>query len=131
MRLLLRWLITAVALVVATFVPGIQITNQNGWFAVLVMAAILGLVNAFIRPILTLLSCPLVLLTLGLFTLVTNALCLWLASWLAQHWFGAGFAVAGFGPALFGSMVVSLVAFLLSLFLPDEDEPSRGDIGRA
>jgi putative membrane protein len=131
MRLLLRWLITAVALVAATFVPGIAITDQNGWFAVLVMAAIFGLVNAFIRPILTLLSCPLILLTLGLFTLVINAVCLWLSAWIATNWFGAGFAVNGFFPAILGGIVVSIVSFLLSMFLPDENEQGRGSVRRA
>jgi putative membrane protein len=123
MRLLLRWLITAAALVVAAWtVPGINVTDQNGWFAVFLMAAIFGLVNAFLRPILTLLSCPLVLLTLGLFTFVINAFCLWLSSWIAQNWFGAGFVVNGFFPALIGGIVVGIVSFLLSMFLPDSNE---------
>ncbi|GAB4448416.1 MAG: phage holin family protein [Chloroflexi bacterium OHK40] len=126
MRLILRWLITAAALVVAArFVPGITITNDNGWVAVLVMAAVFGLVNAFIRPVLMLLSCPLVLLTLGLFLLVINAITFSLSSWIAQNLFGAGFVVDGFFPALVGSIVVSIVSFLLSLFLPDENEPRR------
>lgn len=126
MRLILRWLITAAALVVAArFVPGITITNDNGWVAVLVMAAVFGLVNAFIRPVLMLLSCPLVLLTLGLFLLVINAITFSLSSWIAQNLFGAGFVVDGFFPALVGSIVVSIVSFFLSLFLPDENEPRR------
>lgn len=126
MRLLLRWLITAAALYVAAItVPGISITDQNGWVAVFVMAAIFGLVNAIIRPILTLLSCPLVLLTLGLFTLVINAICFSLSSWIAQSFFGAGFVVDGFLPAFLGAIVVSVVSFLLSLFLPDGNESSR------
>lgn len=125
MRLLLRWLITAVALfVAASLVPGISVTDQNGWFTVFAMAAIFGLVNAVIRPILTFLSCPLVLLTLGLFMLAINAFCFLLSSWIAQNWFGAGFVVDGFFPALFGSIVVSVVSFLLSMFLPDENERS-------
>jgi putative membrane protein len=126
MKLLLRWLITAIALVAAAnLIPGIEIQDQNGWIAVLLMAVALGLVNAFIRPLLTLLSCPFVLLTLGLFMLVVNALCLWLASWLATALFGAGFNVDGFWPAFWGSIVVSIVSFLLSLFLPDDDEEQR------
>lgn len=125
MRLLLRWLITAVALfVAASLVPGISVTDQNGWFTVFAMAAIFGLVNAVIRPILTFLSCPLVLLTLGLFMLAINAFCFLLSSWIAQNWFGASFVVDGFFPALFGSIVVSVVSFLLSMFLPDENERS-------
>lgn len=123
MRLLLRWVIMAVSLVVAAYtVPGISVTDQNGLFAVLVMAAVFGLVNAFIRPLLTLLSCPLVMLTLGLFTLVINAICFSFSSWIAQNFFGAGFVVDGFFAALIGSIVVSIVSFLLSLFLPDKDE---------
>ncbi|NCC37233.1 MAG: phage holin family protein, partial [Chloroflexia bacterium] len=101
------------------------ITDQNGWFAVLVMAAVFGLVNAFIRPLLTLLSCPLVMLTLGLFTLVINAICFSLSAWIASSFFGAGFTVDGFFPALFGSIVVSIVSFFLSIFLPDSNEQKR------
>ncbi len=126
MRLLLRWLITAAALFVAArFVPGISVTDQNGWFAVFAMAAIFGLVNALIRPLITLLSCPLILLTLGLFTLVINAVCFILSSWIAQTFFGIGFVVDGFWPAFIGSIIVSIVSFLLSLFLPDEREDRR------
>ncbi len=123
MKLLVRWIITAIALVAAAnLIPGIEIQDQNGWIAVLLMSVALGLVNAFVRPLLTLLSCPFVLLTLGLFLLVINALCLLLASWLAQNLFGAGFYVDGFWPAFWGAIVVSLVSFVLSLLLPDEDE---------
>jgi putative membrane protein len=125
MKLLLRWLITAAALAVAVMiVPGITIGDGSAWFAVFVMAAVFGLVNAVIRPLLTLLSCPLVLLTLGLFTLVINTLCFSLSSWIAQNWFGAPFIVDGFWPAFWGAIVVSIVSFLLSLFLPDDNERS-------
>lgn len=64
-------------------------------------------------------SCPLILLTLGLFTFVVNALCLLAASWLAQNFFGAGFVVDGFFPALWGSIIVSIVSTILSLLLVD------------
>jgi len=124
MRLLLRWIVMAIALAVAAWtVPGIDVTDQNGTIAVLLMAAIFGLVNAFIRPLITLLSCPLVLLTLGLFTLVINGICFSLASWFAQM-LGIGFVVNGFWPAFWGAIVVSIVSFLLSLFLPDNNERS-------
>ncbi len=124
MRLLLRWIVMAIALAVAAWtVPGINVTDQNGTIAVLLMAAIFGLVNAFIRPLITLLSCPLVLLTLGLFTLVINAISFSLASWFAQS-LGIGFVVNGFWPAFWGAIVVSIVSFLLSLFLPDKNERS-------
>ena len=74
MRLIIRWLITAVALMIAVYlVPGIDIIGTEWAFAVAVMAVMLGLVNALIRPIMKLLSCGLIILTLGLFTLVINA----------------------------------------------------------
>ncbi len=121
MYLLVRWLITAIALVIAAWlIPGIRVQDQNAWVAVAVMAAVLGLVNAFVRPLLTFLSCPLILLTLGLFLLVINAATLGLASWLAVNLFGVGFYIDGFWSALFGSIVVSIVSFVLSLVLPDE-----------
>ncbi len=124
MRLLLRWIVMAIALAVAAWtVPGIDVTDQNGTIAVLLMAVVFGLVNAFIRPLITLLSCPLVLLTLGLFTLVINGICFSLASWFAQM-LGIGFVVNGFWPAFWGAIVVSIVSFLLSLFLPDNNERS-------
>ena len=126
MRLLLRWLISAVALfAAANIIPGIRITDANGWVAVLIMAAVFGLVNAVIRPILKFLSCPLIVLTLGLFTLVINAVTFLLSAWIANTFFGAGFFVDGFIPALLGSIVVSIVSALLSIFLPDDDEDRR------
>jgi putative membrane protein len=87
--------------------------------AVLLMAIALGLVNALLRPLLTLLSCPAIMLTLGLFVFVINALCLWAASWVAVNWFGSGFYVTGFFPALWGSIIVSIVSTVLSLLLAD------------
>ncbi|MCX7790599.1 MAG: phage holin family protein [Chloroflexaceae bacterium] len=122
MQLLLRWLLTAVALAITAYiVPGITVEGQTGIFAVLVMAVVFGFVNAFIRPLLKLLSCPLIILTLGLFTLVINAISFLLSSWIAQNVFGARFIVDGFWPAFWGAIVVSIVSFLLSLFLPDKD----------
>ena len=122
MRLILRWIITAVALAVTAWViPGIHVAEPNGWLSVIIMAAVLGLANAFVRPILAMLSCPLVLLTLGLFLLVINAVVLMLASWISVNWFGAGFYIDGFWPAFFGAIVVSIVSFILSLVLIDDE----------
>src|SRR5215203_2141840 len=119
MRLVLHWLVTAAALVItAWLMPGIHVVGQDGWLVVLVMAAVLGLVNAIVRPVLTLLSCGLVVLTLGLFLFVINAASLALASWISVNWFGAGFYIDGFWSALFGSIVVSIVSGVLSVFLP-------------
>jgi len=121
MKLFIRWIITVISLIVAVLViPGIEITANQAWFAVAIMAIILGFVNVFIRPLLTFLSCGCVVLTMGLFMLVINAFTLWFSSWVAQNLFNIGFVVDGFWPAFFGGLVVSVVSFFLSLFLIDE-----------
>jgi len=117
MKLLFQWLITAAALVAAAYVvPGIRVEG-NGLTVVLVTAVILGVVNTFIRPVLAFLSCGFIILTMGLFMLVLNALSLWLASSIAVNWFDVGFYVDGFWPAFLGALIVSVVSFLLSLVL--------------
>lgn len=121
MRIFIRWFFTAIALVVAAMVvPGINISDNNGWVAVAIMAVVLGLVNVFIRPILSLLSCGFIIVTMGLFMIVINAISLLLASWISVNWFGAGFYVDGFWSALLGAIVISVVSFLLSILLPDK-----------
>lgn len=130
MRLLIRWVIMIAALIVASWVvPGVRIEGTNAWLAVAVMAVVLGLINAVIRPILAFLSCGCIVLTLGLFVFVVNGICLWLASWISVNWFGVGFYVDGFWPAFFGSIVVSIVSWLISMLLPDEESllARRGD----
>lgn len=124
MRLILRWLISIVAVAVAALiVPGIYIEPESkALFVFAAFAIVLGLVNAIIRPILALLSCGCIAVTLGLFMLVVNAVSLWLASWMAQAWFQVGFVVDGFFPALLGSIVISIVSFGMSLLLPDSDK---------
>jgi len=120
MKFIIRWLISAIALfVAAAIVPGIEVQG-NAYVALGVTALILGFLNAVIRPILTLLSCGFIVLTLGLFIFVINAVVLWLAAGIAQM-FGVGFYVHGFIPALLGSIVISIVSFLLSVFLKDEE----------
>jgi putative membrane protein len=117
MKLIVHWLVVAAALVAAAYlVPGIRVEG-NGTIAVLVMAAVLGVANVVIRPILAFLSCGFIILTMGLFMLVVNALTLWLASSIAVNWFNAGFYVDGFWPALWGSIIVSIVSFLISVVL--------------
>jgi len=125
MKLLIRWAITAFALFVAAWlVPGITV-DSGGWIIYAAMAVILGLVNAVVRPILTLLTCPLIVLTLGLFTLVINALTLWLSSLIAVRWFNLDFHVETFWAALLGSVIVSIVSVALSIFVKDDDEEER------
>lgn len=124
MKLLLRLLVTALALWVATkFVPGISFTGDN-YAALLGVALVFGAVNVFVKPILSLFSFPVVLLTLGLFLFVINALMLMLTSFLSAR-LGFGFHVDGFVPALIGSLVVSLTAGVLHFLLGtnrDSDE---------
>ncbi len=125
MKLVIRWVITAVALVVAVrLIPGIRIESQNAWIAVGLMAVSLGFVNAIIRPVLMFLSCGFIILTMGLFMIVVNGLALWLASWISVNLFNVGFYVDGLWSAILGSIVVSIVSFLLSLLLPDNKQTS-------
>src|SRR5437867_1186900 len=106
-RAILRVLINAVALAAAAhFVTGI---SYVGIPSLLIMALIFGLVNAFIKPIVKILSCPLLILTLGLFTFVINALMLLLAGRIAES-FAVHFFVAGFVPAFWGALIVSIVS---------------------
>jgi len=126
MNLLIRWIITSISLVIAAWlVPGIRVQSE-AWTVFAVMAIILGLVNAVIRPILKLLSCPLIILTLGLFVLVINGFTLWLASIIAVQWFHVGFYVDGFWAAFLGALIVSLVSVVLTALFGDEKQrPER------
>ncbi len=126
MSFLLRLIINAVALWVATqVVPGVNYTGSIGPF--LVVALIFGLINATLRPLTKLLTCPLILLTLGLFTFIVNGLMLWLTGALAMS-LGLGFRVAGFWPAFVGALVVSIISTLLSLSVRvDVDDTRRRD----
>ena len=111
--LLIRLIINGIALYVATrLVPGLTFDGQ--WTTIAIVAFIFGLVNALVRPLLEVLTCPLVILTLGLFTFVINALMLLLTGWIADQ-FGLGFHVGGFVSALVGALVVSVVSFVLTL----------------
>ncbi len=122
MKLLIRWTVSAFALFVAVWmVPGISV-ESDGWVVYAVMAVILGFVNAILRPLLKILTCPLIILTLGLFTLIINALTLWIAARLANSIFGVGFYINGFWSALLGAIIVSLVSVVLNTFVRDADE---------
>lgn len=123
MRFLMRVLVNAAALWAASqLVPGIA--HEGGWMTLLLVALVFGVVNAVIRPILALLTCPLQILTLGLFTLVLNAILLWITGGLAQG-LGLGFRVDGFWPAFVGGLVISVVSILLSAFVRDDREHER------
>ena len=114
MNIILRILINAAALwAAASFVTGI---HAGGIGSILALALVFGLVNAFVRPFLKLVSCPIILLTLGLFTLVVNALMLMLAAFLGRG-LGIEFTVDGFVPAFLGALLISVVSTLLSWIL--------------
>lgn len=126
MKLLIRWTISALALFSAAWLlPGIYVEDSRGWVAYAAMAIVLGLANAFVRPLLKLLTCPFVLLTLGLFTLVINALTLLIASSVANNIFDIGFYVDGFWPALWGALIVSVITVILTAVVKDDDDDER------
>lgn len=119
--LLLRWLILTVAIMTAAYLfPGIQV---SGFGSALFAALILGILNAFFRPILFILTLPINVLTLGLFTFVINALLLMMTSGVI-----GGLVVDGFGSALIGSLIISLVSWLLSSFINDRGRVESIDI---
>jgi putative membrane protein len=110
-QLIIRIVINAVALWVADYlIPGLSVSESIS--GLLIAAIVFGLVNAFIKPLIQILSCPLTILTLGLFTLVINALMLMLTGWLT-----GGISTDGFGAALLGAIVISIVSTVLSWFL--------------
>ncbi|MBO3462281.1 phage holin family protein [Aetokthonos hydrillicola Thurmond2011] len=112
LHFLLTWVGTAVALLItANIVPGFYIKN---FFTALIATLIIGLVNAFVKPILGFLAFPITLITFGLFTFVLNALTLWLASALTP---GHSFEIRGIGAALLGSIVLAVVSSVISYLL--------------
>ena len=114
-KLVVRLIVNAVALWAAVLiVPGVEFEEGAGVLQVLLIALVFGLVNAFIKPILTLVSLPFIVLTLGLFTLLINTFLIWLVSLFTP------LIVDGLIPAFLGSIVVSLVSWLLNLFVSDD-----------
>lgn len=115
MRLLLTWLINALALMALPFLmSSVQVSNVGTAF---IAALVLGLVNTLVRPVLVLLTLPVTLLSMGLFILVLNALLFWLVA----HWI-EGFEVAGFWSAFLAAILYSIISWALStLLLKDKD----------
>lgn len=113
--LILHWVLNAAALwAAAAIVPGLEFNGGLG--RLLLVAAVFGIANSILRPLLTILTCPLIILTLGLFTLVINALMLLVTGWLSESW-NLGFTVMGFWAAFWGGLVVGLVSMVLSMAL--------------
>jgi putative membrane protein len=118
-KFFMRWLINAVALYVAVaFVPGINPQSAN-WLSFIWLALIFGLLNALLRPLLKFLTCPLIILTLGVFTLLINTFLFWLAGIVGTN-FHIGFTVDGFWPAFLGGLVVTVVSVVLTTIFKDE-----------
>lgn len=111
--IILRWLVLTMAVVIAAYLfPGIHVSSFG---TALLSALVLGILNAFFRPILIILTLPINILTLGLFTFVINAFLLMMTSGVI-----GGLIVEGFGSALLGSVIISLVSWLLSSFINDQ-----------
>lgn len=120
MKLLLRWIFTAIAVYAAVrLLPGIHFSGP--WWQLGCVALILGLVNALVRPILKFLTCPLIVLTLGLFTLVINAAMLMLTASTAES-LGIDFRVNGFWSAFCGALVISIISAALTLLVREDRE---------
>jgi putative membrane protein len=124
MKYLLHVLVTAAALAVAVWlVPGVELlTASDGKrvLTVIVVALIVGIVNAVIKPIVKTIGCLFYILTLGLIGLVVNGLLLWLASWVAGK-LKLPFHITGFWPAFWGAIIIGVVSWVLSMIIPDGD----------
>lgn len=122
MQFVIRTVITAVALWVATLIiGGIEVTGAGpvaNAFTLLAVALIFGLVNAVLKPIIQVVGCVFYILTLGLIALVVNALLFLLTDWLSDL-FNLPFQVDGFWPAFWGAIVVGVVSWLIGLVIPD------------
>ena len=118
--IIIRWLVLTFAIIITSYIlDGIQIT---GFFSALLAAAILGILNAFFRPILLILTLPINILSLGLFTFIINAVLLMMVSGVIS-----GFKIQGFWYALLGSLLISIVSWLLNSFIGDKGQIERVD----
>lgn len=125
-KLIIRLLINAVALYAAiALLAGRGITPQtDNWLDFIWLALIFGLINAIIKPLLVLVGCPFIVLTLGLGVLLINTLLFYLAGQIGLE-FGVGFSVDGFIPAFLGALIVSVVSFILGILFKDEGRDRR------
>jgi len=116
---IIRWLINMAGLYLAvTFVDGVELASTD-WVNFLWLALILGFLNALVRPFLVMLTCPLLILTLGLGTLVLNTVMLYLLEWFAGL-VGIGFTISGFWPAFMGALIISVVSVLVTMVIKDD-----------
>ncbi len=116
----IKWIMNTIAIILAIkFVPGI--VYSGAWWGILLVSMIFGLVNTVIRPLVTLFTFPLLIVSLGLFTFIINAMMLSLTSWLSES-MHIGFRVEGFKAAFWGSLVISIVSLLLGCLMPPEEK---------
>jgi putative membrane protein len=114
MRLIVKWLICAIAVAVAVWiVPGVGFDSADATLSVILLAAVLSLLNSFIKPVLQVISIPITIITLGIFALVVNTAVLYLAAWIGNGLFGTGFYITGFINALAASVIISIVTSIL------------------
>jgi putative membrane protein len=119
----IKWVVNTIAIILAVkFVPGIVYSGE--WWGILIVGMIFGLVNTVIRPLVKLFTFPLLILTLGLFTFIINAMMLSLTSWLSES-LQLGFRVEGFKPAFWGALVISMVSLVLGCLMPQDEESNR------
>ncbi|QWT17899.1 phage holin family protein [Collinsella sp. zg1085] len=115
MKFLLKTLLTAIAVAIASnLIPGIAPYGAEPWLAFLMASLSLGFVNALIKPVVTLISIPATIVTLGIFQLVVNTFMFELASWISVHVIGAGIIISSFGSAFIAAIVVSFISGILN-----------------
>ena len=118
-QVFIKWIMNTIAIMLAVkFVRGINYSGE--WWGILLVGVLFGLVNTFIRPLIRLFAFPLLILTLGIFTFVINAVMLSITSWLSDE-LALGFHVAGFRAAFWGSLVISIVSLILGCLMPQEE----------
>lgn len=124
---LLRWLFLSIAIALTAWImPGVTIHGSGGqfWINLIIIAAVYGLVNAIIRPIVMFFTCPCIALTLGLFILIINALMLSLTNWLLPNIL----TVDGFWTTFFAALLISIFSGLLNIFLYDKNSEQKIEI---
>lgn len=121
MKFIARWLVTAIAAIVAVnLVPGITAFGSGeAWLSIAAFALYLSLVNIVVKPIFQVLGLPITVLTLGIFYLVINTIMIYLAANLSATFFGAGIVIGSFGSAFIASIIISLVSAVLNSLLSD------------
>jgi putative membrane protein len=124
-RIFIKWIINSIAIMLAIkWTPGI--VYNEAWWGIPVTAAVFGIVNTFIRPFIKLFTLPLLIISLGFFTFIINAMMLSLTSWFSEQ-FNLGFHVYGFTTAFCGSLIISAVSLFISCLIPQiQEEQNSG-----